>query len=251
MLCLAEHGTVWAACWRGAPRAETSGNRSELGQLGAGTGPSAMLLRSAQPTPHPPSPGAWAALGLSPSRGMLCGAPGCGLITADRCTCLFQRNIISRSWGRGRTVAHSTLHPSFAPCLLPAWAAGPAKGGAPSSLPLFFCLGNQGLPLPHRGHIQGCADAPGEQMAPQPQLAKQLPCLWQIWIRRGLLVSEHWGPILWSPQKRGCGWLKVTRVIQEAWLGVNSPSVLTEVFGGCTGPQLHGASPQPWVGHHL
>ena len=56
-------------------------------------------------------------------------------------------------------------------------------------------------------------------MAPQPQLAKQLPCLPQIWIRKGLLVSKHWGLILWSPQKRGCGWLKVTRIIQEAWLG--------------------------------
>ena len=56
-------------------------------------------------------------------------------------------------------------------------------------------------------------------MAPHPLLAKQLPCLQQIWIRKGLLVSKDWGPILWSPQKRGCGWLKVTRIIQETWLG--------------------------------
>lgn len=136
---------------------------------------------------------------------MLCGASGCGLITADRCTCLGSRETsVSWSWGRGRTVAHSTLHPpSSRSVSFLGLAAGPAKGGSAKFSPFFFFALETRSPLPpHRGHIQGCADAPGEHGSPQPQLAKQLPCLWQIWIRRGLLVSEHWGPILWSPQKR-------------------------------------------------
>lgn len=176
---------------------------------------------------------------------MLCGAPGCGLITADRCTCLFQRNISQLELGEGPHSGSLHTAPSFALCLLPAWAAGPAKGGAPSSLPsFFFALETRVSPLPHRGHIQGCADAPGEQMAPQPQLAKQLPCLWQIWIRRGLLVSEHWGPILWSPQKRGCGWLKVTRVIQEAWLGWGLTRVYSQKYSeGAIGHNSTGPAP--------
>lgn len=131
-----------------------------------------------------------------------------------------------------------------------------SKGRCAKFSPFFFlCLGNQGLPSssqrPHSGlcRCSWVGDGVGEQMAPQPQLAKQRPCLRQIWIRKGLLVSEHWGPILWSPQQRGYGWLKVTRIIQEAWLGWGLTRVYSQKYSeGANRPQLHGASPQPGWG---
>lgn len=163
MLCLAEPGVGVGRLLEGSAGQRPQATDQSWASWGAGTGPFSRpsQVSSANPTPTPHS-GACGSPWLVPITWMLCDAPGCGLITADRCTCLFQRNISQLELREG---PHSdSLHtaPSFALCLLPAGAAGPAKGGAPSAFPsFFFALETRVSPLPHRGHIQGCADAPG------------------------------------------------------------------------------------------
>ena len=198
-----------------------------MGQPGDGTGPS-QLSCSAQLCNPPPTLVPAGPLGSLPVTWPLCGALGCGLITADRCTCSRETSV-SWGWGdgEGNTVTHSTLRPPFCSVSFRPGAGGPAKEDLPSSFPSpFFVLETKAAPLPHRGHIQGSAAARGHHQrclgvgresrwAPsQPEVAKQLPLLQKILMRKGLLISKHWGPFLCSSgsaaQTRGCGWLKVT-----------------------------------------
>ena len=153
MLCLAEPGAGVGRLLEGSAGQRPQATDQSRASWGAGTGPFSRpsQVSSANPTPTPRS-GACGSPWLVPITWMLCDAPGCGLITADRCTCLFQRNISQLELREG---PHSdSLHtaPSFALGLLPAGAAGPAKGGAPSAFPsLFFALETRVSPLPHRG----------------------------------------------------------------------------------------------------
>lgn len=132
-------------------------------------------------------------------------------------------------WG-GR---HSdSLHtaPSFLLCLLLARGWRTSKGRLAKFFPFsFLCLGNQGCPASSQRPHSGLCSAPGHHQrclgvgresrwAPsQPEVAKQLPLLQKILMRKGLLISKCRGPFLCSSgsaaQTRGCGWLKVTWLI--------------------------------------
>lgn len=248
MLCLAEHGTGVGCLLEWERRAETSGNRSELGQLGSGHRPFSHASQvSTAKTPTLAS-GACGGLWLVPITGCSVALRGCGLITADRCTCLFQRNISQLELGEGAAQWPTHTAPSFAPNSS-GLGCRTSKGRCAKFSPFSFSLPwKPGLPSFLTEAIQGCADAPLEsRWPPSAPAGKAAPMLVADLDKKRAPRARTLGSYPLEPPEKGM-WLAQGHTSNPGGMvGVGSnPSVLTEVFEGAIGHNPRGQPPTGW-----